>query len=66
MVQADYSDLEREYWYRMRNSGELVWRTKDGKNIPVKDLSDEHLVNILKFLIRQSDEEELTFDINGE
>ena len=50
MIQADYEDIEREYWYRMRNSGELSWLTKDRKFIPIKDLTNEHLVNILKFL----------------
>lgn len=66
MIQADYSDLEKEYWYRIRNSGELVWKTKDGKNIPIKDLSIEHLVNILNFLNRIDDEEELLLFSDGE
>lgn len=40
-------DLRLEYWLRKRNSGRLVWRTRTGDEIPIKDLSDKHLVNIL-------------------
>ena len=57
MIQADYEDIEREYWYRMRNSGELSWLTKDRKFIPIKDLTNKHLVNILKFLNGNIDDE---------
>jgi len=44
---ATEEDLRLEYWLRKRNSGRLMWRTKNGDEIPIKDLSDKHLVNIL-------------------
>lgn len=44
---ATEEDLKLEYWLRKRKSGKLMWRTKNGDEIPIKDLSDEHLKNIL-------------------
>lgn len=34
---------------------EMIWRTNDKKGIKVKDLGDDHLVNIIKFLKRRGD-----------
>lgn len=39
-------DLRKEYWLRQRKY--IIWRTKDGKDIPIDKLTDEHLENILK------------------
>ena len=44
---ATLEDLKFEQFLRNRNSGKLVWKTKEGKIIPLKELSDEHLTNIL-------------------
>lgn len=44
---ATIEDLKLEQFLRNRNSGKLVWKTKEGKIIPLKELSDEHLTNIL-------------------
>lgn len=30
-----------------------TWTTKDGINIPIKDLDDDHLINIIKLLYSQ-------------
>lgn len=59
---AKISDLLNEKWLRMRNNGLLVWKTKDGKIIPLKDLDDNHLDNIINMLSEQSDEEEMFYD----
>ena len=40
---ADISDLQLEQWLRRRNAGLLVWQTKDGTEIPVKDMTDSHM-----------------------
>lgn len=34
----------------------MVWKTKDGTKIPIKDLSDEHLNNILNLISRKMEE----------
>lgn len=47
---AEYNDLKMELWLRMRDAGELVWVTKEGKEIPIKDMSTEHLINALRCL----------------
>ena len=47
---ATADDLQKEYWLRQRKY--IVWRTKDGKDIPIDKLTDEHLENILRILNR--------------
>ena len=47
VVQATIKDLKREAWLRMREQRRIVWKTKDGNEIPIQDLSTKHLVNIL-------------------
>ena len=44
---ATIEDLRLEQFLRSRNSGKLVWKTKEGKIIPLKELSDKRLTNIL-------------------
>ena len=52
MKQATIDDLVKERWVRNRNNGTLKWVTKDGKEIPIKDMTDEHLENAIKALIK--------------
>ena len=49
---ATIEDLRKEIWLRMRNTGYLVWETKEGKSIPIKDMTDTHLVNTFNMLER--------------
>lgn len=42
MRKATIKDLELELWLRKRNSGSIIWTTKDGKNIPIKDMNTNH------------------------
>lgn len=51
---AGIEDIRMESWLRKRNNGDLQWETKDGTRIPIKDLSDRHLENILKMANRDS------------
>ena len=63
MKQATIQDLKLELWLRQRNSGFIIWTTKDGKNIPIKDMNNNHLVNTLNMLLRQREEVERFKDI---
>lgn len=47
---ATADDLQKEYWLRQRKY--IIWRTKDGEDIPIDKLTDKHLENILKMLNR--------------
>lgn len=55
---ADIQDLELELWLRQRNSGFIYWKTKDGSEIPIKDMDNNHLANTLKMLLKQAERED--------
>lgn len=56
---ADIQDLELELWLRQRNSSSIYWKTKDGREIPIKDMDNNHLANTLKMLLKQAEREDL-------
>ena len=51
MIKATKHDLELELFLRMRKKS-LIWETKEGKQIPLADLSNSHLCNIINMLNR--------------
>ena len=47
-MKASIHDLAKELWLRQRNTGQIVWKTKDGKEIPINEMSDSHLINAIR------------------
>jgi hypothetical protein len=54
MRRATREDIAMELWLRERGDRELRWITKDGKEIPIRDMSIDHLRNILNITSEQS------------
>ena len=52
---ADLEDLLLEKWLRARENGELKWKTKNGDEISIKNMSDYHLENAINMLERNED-----------
>ena len=52
MIKAGYNDLRIELWLRLREAGEIAWITKQGKAIPLKEMTTTHLVNAIKIFNR--------------
>lgn len=57
MVKANLSDLQLELWLRKRDS--LYWETRDGKQIPLKQMSTEHIVNALNYFKNIQEQKEI-------
>jgi hypothetical protein len=60
MIKADIEDLEKELWLRERE--EMVWETKDGKQIPLKEMTTEHIINAIKYFERVYEEREIAIE----
>jgi len=48
-------NASKEEHKRRRKMEEKTWKTKDGVEVPIKDLSDNHLLNIIRMLNRASE-----------
>ena len=56
---ATLEDLLKEKWLRERGAGNIVWKTKGGYEIPIADMSDEHLDNTIEFLKQRKEFEDV-------
>ena len=46
-----WADYYADYVYEINNQCNYeVWRTKDGKSIPIKDMTTQHIQNCMNFL----------------
>lgn len=52
MIKADIEDLEKELWLRQRE--DMIWETKDGKQIPLKEMTTEHIINAIKYVYKHN------------
>ena len=65
-MKADIEDLELELWFRRRERGEIKWTTKDGHEVPIKDMTDEHLMNTINHLRRKEEFEEIAAEYSAD
>ena len=45
---ASLSDLVLEKWFRLRQKNKILWKTKDGQEIPISKMTDQHLDNAIE------------------
>lgn len=67
-MKATIEDLKKELWFRLRENKCIVWTTKDGREIPINELTDTHLFNIIEsFCDKQTRLEQKTLSefLNG-
>lgn len=61
-MKATIDDLCKEQWLRRRNAGEIKWITKDGKEIPINEMSDSHLENAIQCVIKAKEMEDIAWE----
>lgn len=49
---ATIEDLRKELWLKERDNGDIVWVNKDGDKIAIKEMSEEYLKNVIRYLER--------------
>lgn len=60
MIEASLEDLKRG----LRKRESLVWETKDGKKIPIKEMSTSHIINAINYF-NSRQEESIYDDLRG-
>ena len=44
--------MEKELWLRQRE--DMVWETKDGKQMPLKEMTTEHIINAINYVYKHN------------
>lgn len=61
-VLADLSDLTLELWLRRRERGLIVWKTQYGTLMDISQMSDKHLINTIKYIMREEGIREIVLE----
>ena len=56
-INADLADLKKELWLRRRNNSIIAWTTKNGRQIPINEMTDARLVDTIRMITYQQAEE---------
>lgn len=49
IINADINDLYLELWFRNREKNNIIWKCKDGTEIPINKMTNDHLLNAIKY-----------------
>jgi hypothetical protein len=63
MVEATLEHLELELWLRQRERKEIIWITKQGDQIPINDMTNNHIINAIKYITKQDEKLEHIGDL---
>ena len=66
LIKAGINDLELELWLRHRNNNSIVWTTKQGEQIPINQMTDEHLINTINLMEKIREHKMVQFEHEGE
>lgn len=58
-MNATLTDLKLELWWRRRNADSLIWKTKNGEQISLRDMTDAHLENAITCLESHYEDEDI-------
>lgn len=59
---ASERDLELEIWLRERNAGRIRWKTGTGEEIPISEMTGEHLRNALRMVRKVNEINEIILE----
>ena len=62
---ATLEELELELFLRRREHSEIIWKTKNGDEIPIRNMSDTHLENTIKMIKRNDENNERDMEALG-